>query len=64
MTVHFPFQNSYAALPDKIGRRKGLRRAHGLPELADVELALGIADTAVIAGMHAIGAIIAQRCAV
>jgi DNA-binding transcriptional LysR family regulator len=53
----------YAALPEQIGCRKGLRRAHGLPELADVELALGIADTAVIAGVHAIGAIIAQRCA-
>jgi DNA-binding transcriptional LysR family regulator len=53
----------YTALPEQIGLRKRLRRAPGLPDLIEVELALGIADAAPIADVHAIGAIIAQRCA-
>jgi len=55
----------YAALPLRLGARKGLRRARSceLPDLSPVELAVGIADGRAMPCTQAIAGIITQRCA-
>jgi DNA-binding transcriptional LysR family regulator len=53
----------YAALPIKLGDRKSLIRAHELPDLNPVELAVDIANGREMPFARAIGTIIARRCA-
>lgn len=52
-----------AALPLRLGARRGLTPVDELPELNPVELALGIAEGCEIPFVQDIGAIIAARCA-